>query len=126
MEFNDINTKLGLTNINHQKLEIPIINNVFQLSDNQYYLACDSSRVYKVKFVSLQTNINQENEKSISISGNRIIIEYGYELINANNYLGQQSIYKQIDEKTIELEKGMHILKFAKGNKYIIKKVVIE
>ena len=107
-------------------MDIPNVNHVFQTYDNQYYLACDSSRVYKAKFVTIPTSINHENEKTISIIGNRVVIENGYELINANNYLGQQSIYKQIDEKTIELERGMHILKFAKGNKYIIKKVIIE
>ncbi|MFN3195941.1 MAG: WD40/YVTN/BNR-like repeat-containing protein [Chlorobiota bacterium] len=126
LDYNDLNTKLGLTNIEHQNLEIPFINHVFQTFDNQYYLACDSSRVYKAKFVSIQTNINQENETSISISGNKVIFENRYELINATNYLGQKSSLKQIDERTIELEDGMHILKFAEGNKYIIKKVIIE
>ncbi|MFN3195942.1 MAG: WD40/YVTN/BNR-like repeat-containing protein [Chlorobiota bacterium] len=112
--------------VEYSELGTPNINHVFQTYDNQYYLACDSSRVYKAKFVSIPTSINQENEKSISIRGNSVVLENGYELINAYNYLGQQIIYKQIDEKTIELEKGMYILKFAKSNKCLIKKMIIE
>ncbi len=112
--------------VEYSELGTPNINHVFQTYDNQYYLACDNSRIYKAKTVSIPTNVNQEDQTVIEVNGNIITTNRNYKLLDATNYIGQKSSYKQIDERTIELEKGMHILKFGKGNKYIIKKVIIE
>ncbi len=112
--------------VEYSELGTPNINHVFQTYDNQYYLACENSHIYKAKTVSIPTNVNQEDQTVIEVNGNIITTNRNYKLLDATNYIGQKSNYTQLDENRIQLEKGMHILKFGKGNKYIIKKVIIE
>ena len=88
MHHSEIRDFISPEEMEYTELDIPNVNHVFQTYDNQYYLACDSSRVYKAKFISIPTSINQDNEKAISVSGNRIVLENGYELINVFKYTG--------------------------------------
>lgn len=116
-----------LNDLEHQHLNITPINSVSKTNTNEYIIASNDSKIYKVKMSEVISGIEDNMNSDIRLLGNKLLLDNDAQLLSIYNYMGVPVAYELISDNVYRLPKGLSFITYIKNEQIkTIKASVIE